>query len=97
VTGQLAFPAAGPGVPDAPLAPGVPGEAADAQPFGELLATARDALDAAAGAEDAFARGAGNLTVMVAARAQADVAVAIAAAGTQRAVQALSTVFGMQV
>ena len=97
MTGQLAFPAGRPGRAGRPARTRRAGGGGDAQPFGELLATARNALDAAAGAEDAFARGAGNLTAMVAARAQADVAVAIAAAGTQRAVQALSTVFGMQV
>ena len=92
-----------PDEPDAPLGPS-PGGGPDAPSrgaFGEALGRAIDdaagKLDAAAGAERAFAAGRGGLQEMVLARAQADLSLALAAAAASRATQALSTILGMQV
>jgi flagellar hook-basal body complex protein FliE len=65
--------------------------------FGQLVDAAGRALATADGAEAAFAHGRGGLQEMVVARAQADIALAVAAGGAQRAAQALNTLLGMQI
>jgi hypothetical protein len=65
--------------------------------FGRLVDAAGDALATADGAESAFAAGRGGLQEMVVTRAQADIALAVAASGAQRAAQALNTLLGMQI
>jgi flagellar hook-basal body complex protein FliE len=83
-------------VPDAP--PALPEQTGDdASAFGGMLDAAGARLDAADRAESAFANGSGGLQEMVVARAQADVALQIAAAAAQHAVQSINTLLGMQV
>jgi flagellar hook-basal body complex protein FliE len=82
-------------VPDA--SPRPPAAGGDTNGFGALLDAAGARLDAADGAEAAFTAGRGGLQEMVVARAQADVALQIAAAAAQHAVQSLNTLLGMQV
>jgi flagellar hook-basal body complex protein FliE len=82
-------------VPDA--APARPDRPDDANLFGGMLDAAGARLDAADRAEAAFARGSGGLQEMVVSRAQADVALQIAAAAAQHAVQSINTLLGMQV
>jgi flagellar hook-basal body complex protein FliE len=81
------------------LAPTGPGRTRETAPglFGQLVDAAGAALGAADAAETAFVHGTGGLTEMVVGRARADVSLAIAATGAQRAVQALNTLLGMQI
>ncbi len=65
--------------------------------FAQLVDAAGQALATADGAESAFAHGRGGLQEMVVARARADIALAVAASGAQRAAQALNTLLGMQI
>ena len=65
--------------------------------FTRVLDAAGRQLEAADAAEAAFAQGHGGLQEMVVARARADVTLAVAAAGAQRAAQALNTLLGMQI
>jgi flagellar hook-basal body complex protein FliE len=62
-----------------------------------VLDAAGNALAKADSAESAFARGTGGLQEMVVERARADITLAVAAAGAQRAAQALNTLLGMQI
>ncbi len=84
-------------VPDGP--PPLPDRSGsdDATRFGGMLDAAGARLDAADRAEAAFTNGTGGLQEMVVARAQADVALQIAAAAAQHAVQSINTLLGMQV
>jgi flagellar hook-basal body complex protein FliE len=85
-------------VPDrsaGPLAGTVPSSAATG--FAQLVDAAGQALATADGAESAFAHGRGGLQEMVVARAQADIALTVAASGAQRAAQALNALLGMQI
>ena len=82
-------------VPDAPGAR--TDTSADASAFGTMHDAAGARLDAADQAETAFANGSGGLQEMVVSRAQADVALQIAAAAAQHAVQSINTLLGMQV
>ena len=83
--------------PDAP----VPSNAGDRNDFGAVLLRAIDAAGAgltrADAAERNFVAGSGGLQEMVIDRAQADVMLAVAGAAGARAVQALTTILGMQV
>jgi flagellar hook-basal body complex protein FliE len=87
-------------VPDAPLErPAItplPSVAASGG-FPALVDAAGAALGKADAAETAFARGTGGLQEMVVARAQADITLAVAASGAQRAAAALNTLLGMQI
>jgi flagellar hook-basal body complex protein FliE len=65
--------------------------------FGALVDAASSALDAADAGERAFVAHRGGMLEMVVERARADVALQIAAAGAQRATQALQTLLGMQI
>jgi len=69
----------------------------DANAFGEILDATGARLDADDRAEAAFTNGSGGLQEMVVARAQADVALQIAAAAAQHAVQSINALLGMQV
>jgi flagellar hook-basal body complex protein FliE len=85
-------------VPDrspSPFATGLPNRAASG--FAQLVDAAGQALATADGAESAFTQGRGGLQEMVVARAHADIALAVAASGAQRAAQALNTLLGMQI
>jgi flagellar hook-basal body complex protein FliE len=85
-----------------PLVPDVAAPApAAAQPdqagaFGALVDAANGALASADAAERAFIAHRGGLQAMVVERARADIALQIAAAGTQRVAQGLQTLLGMQ-
>lgn len=79
-------------IPD--LAPAPP--AAANAGFGALLDAAGGVLARADAAEHAFITHRGGLLEMVVERARADVALQIAAAGTQRVAQGLQTLLGMQ-
>lgn len=65
--------------------------------FGALVDAAGAALDAADGAERAFAAGRGGMTEMVIERARADIALQIATAGAQRVTQGVQILLGMQI
>jgi flagellar hook-basal body complex protein FliE len=65
--------------------------------FARLVDAAGAILDGADRAESAFAAHRGGLQEMVVERARADLALQVAAAAAQRAVQSLTTVLGMQV
>ena len=84
----------------APLEPDVAAPVAmpqAARGFGALVDAAGDALGAAEAAERAFAAHRGGLQEMVVERARADIALAIAAAAAQRAVQGVQTLLGMAI
>jgi flagellar hook-basal body complex protein FliE len=81
-------------VPDRGASPAPIGSA---NGFAQLVDAAGQALATADGAESAFAAGRGGLQEMVVARAQADITLAVAASGAQRAAQALNTLLGMQI
>jgi hypothetical protein len=68
-----------------------------ASSFGQLVDAAGSALAKADAAELAFAHGTGGLQEMVVERARADITLAVAATGAQRAAQALNTLLGMQI
>jgi len=80
-----------------PDAPAVPAQASDAGNFGRILDALSAALQGAGDAEDRFARGRATLQDAVYERARADVALAVAVATAQRAVQAVQSVLNMQV
>jgi flagellar hook-basal body complex protein FliE len=82
-------------VPDRTV--GAPAAPAAGSGFGALVDAAGAALDAADGAERAFAAGRGGLTEMVVERARADIALQIAVAGAQRVTQSAQTLLGMQI
>jgi flagellar hook-basal body complex protein FliE len=65
--------------------------------FAALVDAASSALTAADAAETAFATHRGGLQEMVVERARADIALQVAAAGTQHAAQALQSLLGMQI
>ncbi len=65
--------------------------------FAQLVDAAGGALDRADAAEAAFAHGRGGLQEMVIERTRADITLAVAASGAQRAAQALNTLLGMQI
>jgi flagellar hook-basal body complex protein FliE len=81
---------------DVPTVTPIPASAAP-NGFARLVDAAGAALGQADAAETAFARGRGGLQEMVVARAQADITLAVAASGAQRAAQALNTLLGMQI
>jgi flagellar hook-basal body complex protein FliE len=81
---------------DGPTVTNIPASAS-ASGFAQILDAAGASLDRADGAERAFAHGTGGLQEMVVARAQADITLAVATAGAQRAAQALNTLLGMQI
>jgi flagellar hook-basal body complex protein FliE len=81
--------------PDA--APGYTPPAGDSSGFGEVLDAIGRVLTNATGAEDAFASGNGSLQDAMYGRAQADVALSVAAAAAQRAAQAVQTLMNLQV
>jgi flagellar hook-basal body complex protein FliE len=87
--------------PDLPLPGAAPAPAADFRSFGETLTRALaftgEALRRADASEHAFIHGKGGLQEMMVERAQADVALSVAAAAASRAAQAVSTILGMQV
>ncbi len=65
--------------------------------FAQLVNAAGAQLDRADAAEAAFARGTGGLQEMVVERTRADITLAVAATGAQRAAQALNSLLGMQI
>jgi flagellar hook-basal body complex protein FliE len=65
--------------------------------FAQVLDAAGKSLTDADAAERAFAAGTGGLQEMVVARSRADITLAVAATGAQRAAQALNTLLGMQI
>jgi hypothetical protein len=81
-------------VPD--IAVPAPAAAPDGGAFGALIDAASGALANADAAERAFVAHRGGLQEMVLERARADIALQIAAAGTQRVAQGLQTLLGMQ-
>lgn len=81
-------------VPDAPPAPA---QSRDDDLFARALDGVAAALMGATRAEDAFAYGHDTLQDAIYERAQADVALSVATATAARLVQALQTVFNMQV
>jgi flagellar hook-basal body complex protein FliE len=81
--------------PDAAPAQAVP--PGDALAFGTALDAVGTVLGDATNAEDAYAAGSGSLQNAAYARAQADVALAIATAVAQRAAQAVQSLMNMQV
>ena len=81
-------------VPDAPQPAALP---RDDGLFAQALDAVAGALTGATRAEDAFAYGRGTLQDAVYDRAQADVALSVATATAQRLVQALQSIFNMQV
>jgi flagellar hook-basal body complex protein FliE len=69
----------------------------DASDFARALDAVGAIFEQAKAAEDAYAGGAGTLRDAVYRRAQADVALAVAAAAAQRTVQAVQTILSMQI
>jgi flagellar hook-basal body complex protein FliE len=84
------------GTLEAPAVTAIP-SAAVATGFAQLVDVTATALTQADEAERAFARGTGGLQEMVVERARADISLAVAASGAQRAAQALNTLLGMQI
>lgn len=82
-------------VPDA--ARSAPLSRGDASGFAKIVDGLSGVLEGAERAEDAFAAGSGDLQQAMYERARADVALSVAAAGAQRAAQALQTILNMQV
>lgn len=80
-------------LPDAPALP----VQSDAGSFGRILDALSAALSGAGETEDRFARGRATLQDAVYERARADVALSVAVATAQRAVQAVQSVLNMQV
>jgi flagellar hook-basal body complex protein FliE len=80
---------------DAPVVTALP--VSDGGSFGDLVDAAGAVLGQADDAERAFAAHRGGLQEMVVERARADIALQIAAAGTQRVTQGLQTILGMQI
>ena len=65
--------------------------------FARLLDDLGGVFQSASGAEDRFASGSGDLQTAVYERARADVALSVASAAAQRAIQGLQTILNMQV
>lgn len=65
--------------------------------FGEIAQALGATLERAESAENAFAAGTGTLQAAVYERARADVALSVATAAAQRGVQALQSIFNLQV
>ena len=65
--------------------------------FGNVLDDLGSVFESATRAEDRFAAGSGDLQTSVYERARADVALSVASAAAQRAVQGLQTILNMQV
>lgn len=85
-------------VPDVAPAPRLAAPAPPQQSaFDRALDDAGAILQDAQRAEDAFASGTGDLQRAIYERARADVALSVATAAAQRAVQALQSVLNMQV
>lgn len=82
-------------VPD--VAPSTPRFRGDAAGFAKMVDGFSEVLQRAQRAEEAFAAGSGDLQQAMYERARADVVLSVAAAGAQRAAQALQTVLNMQV
>lgn len=80
--------------PDAPPSPAV---VPDASAFSKAVDAAGSILARAAGAEDAYAAGAGSLEQAEYLRAQADVTLAVASAAVQRTVQAVQTLMNLPI
>ena len=70
---------------------------ADAGEFARALDLIGDLLSGANRAEDAFARGKGDLQNAVYERARADVALSVAAATAQRVAQTVQSLLNMQI
>jgi hypothetical protein len=83
--------------PPAPAGARIPTSGAAGVGFGALVDAAGGVLAKADAAESAFAHGSGGLQEMVVERARADITLAVAATGAQRAAQALNTLLGMQI
>lgn len=79
------------------IAPVASGPQPDAAGFGRALDAIGQLLGDATHAEDAYAAGTGSLSDAVYRRAQADVALSVAAAVAQRAAQAVQTLLNLQV
>jgi flagellar hook-basal body complex protein FliE len=83
------------------IAPGPGGVTVAAAPdpgfFGRALDEVEALLNGAEHAEDAYAAGTGSLQQAVYQRAQADVALSVAAAAAQHAAAALQSIFNLQV
>ena len=85
-------------IPDVAPATGAPDASASApSAFGHVLDDLGTVFQRASRAEDRFASGAGDLQTAVYERARADVALSVASAAAQRAVQGLQTILNMQV
>lgn len=85
-------------IPDAAPPASIPFAPAGAQStFGHLLDDMGAVFTGASRAEDRFAAGTGDLQTAVYERAKADVALSVASAAAQRAVQSLQTILNMQV
>lgn len=85
-------------VPDAPVTSAAPNVTPlEKSGFESALDAAGAALDRADASERAFAQHRGGLVEMMVERANADVMLQLATAAAQRATQAVSTLFGMQV
>jgi len=80
--------------PDVAPAPSASGSAGE---FARALDLIGDLLSGANRAEDAFARGSGDLQNAVYERARADVALSVAAATAQRVAQTVQTLLNMQI
>lgn len=65
--------------------------------FAHLLDDFGSVFTRASSAEDRFAAGSGDLQTAVYERARADIALSVASAAAQRAVQGLQTILNMQV
>jgi len=79
------------------MAPGPNADAQDSAGFARVLDALGGALTGATRAEDAFAYDAGTLEAAVYERARADVALSVATATAQRAVQAVQSILNMQI
>jgi flagellar hook-basal body complex protein FliE len=79
------------------VAPAAAPAPADATGFGQALDAIGDVLTGATVAEDAYAKGAGSLQDAMYRRAQADVALSVAAAAAQRAAQAVQALLNLQI
>lgn len=80
--------------PDVAPSSGANGSAGD---FARALDLIGDVLSGATRAEDAFARGSGDLQDAVYERARADVALSVAAATAQRVAQTVQSLLNMQI
>jgi len=79
------------------MAPGPNADAQDSAGFARVLDALGGTLTGATRAEDAFAYDAGTLEAAVYERARADVALSVATATAQRAVQAVQSILNMQI